>query len=243
MGPDAVRLKQLRFARSWASTKLHRVPQKLNKILAVSDFEREILQRQVPAGVTVETLFNPVDPASTERQNPSGSQTYLWIGRMTQEKDGITPAAVCHEKGLSLTFVGDGPLRADIQRANPEAKFLGWLGPAAVKQEQCKARALLMTSKWHETASLVVLECLAAGIPCVVPTTSAATNWIENGVNGLTFEAGNASSLGEALEKLKDNATVEAMSKQAFEKYWQAPFTEERYQTDLLRHYQEALEQ
>ncbi len=243
MGADAMRLKQLRFARSWASTKLHRVPQRLNKILAVSDFEREILQRQVPAGVKVESLFNPVDPASMVRQNPSQSQTYLWIGRMTQEKDGVTPATVCRDMDLPLTFVGEGPLQGEIQQANPDATFLGWLSPSAVKEQQCKARALLMTSKWHETASLVVLESLAAGIPCVVPTTSAATNWIEDGVNGLTFEAGNASSLASALAKLKDDATVETMSKRAFEMYWQAPFTVERYQNDLMRHYEGALNQ
>ena len=100
-----------------------------------------------------------------------------------------------------------------------------------------------MTSKWQETASLVVLESLAAGIPCVVPTTSAATNWVEDGVNGLLFEAGNAASLASALAKLKDDATVEAMSQRAFEMYWRAPFTEERYQNDLLRHYQEAQDQ
>jgi glycosyltransferase involved in cell wall biosynthesis len=243
MGPDAKRLKQLRFARSWASTKLHRVPQKLNQILAVSDFERDILQHQFGAGVKVQTLFNPVDPASTTKQNPSKSADYLWIGRMTLEKDGITPAKVCKDLGLPLTFVGDGPLRTEITAANPDATFLGWLPPDQVKVEQCKARALILSSKWHETASLVVLECLAAGIPCVIPDTSAATNWIEDGVNGLYFEAGNAASLATALSKLQDDTFVDELSAIAFDRYWKSPFTDERYKTDLLRFYAEALTQ
>ena len=241
MGANAVRLKQLRFARTWANSKLHRIPQKLDKILAVSDFERQILQSQLPEGVKVEILSNPVDPAATTRQNPSGSKGFLWIGRMTQEKDGITPARICGELGLPITFVGDGPQRAEIAVANPKAKLLGWLSSEAVKPIQCGVRALILSSKWYETASLVVLECLAAGIPCIVPDTSAATNWIEDGINGLTFQVGNPESLAAAIQKLSDDALVEKLSLGAFERYWKAPFTVERYTNDLLRIYDEAL--
>jgi glycosyltransferase involved in cell wall biosynthesis len=241
MGQDAKRLKQLRFARSWASSKIHHVPAKLDKILAVSDFERDILQRQLGRGISVKTLCNPVDPASEARQNPASSSEYLWIGRMTLEKDGITPAQVCKDLGLNLTFVGDGPLRSDIEAANPDANFLGWLSPEQVKVVQRRARALILSSKWHETASLVVLECLAAGIPCVIPSTSAATNWIDDGVNGLYFEAGNQDSLTTALRKLESDDFVEAMSKQAFDRYWKSPFTLERYKAELFRLYEEAL--
>ena len=241
MGADALRLKQLRFARTWANTKLHRVPQKLDKVLAVSDFEREILQGQLPDRVRVETLFNPVDPASTARQNPSAAMDFLWIGRMTREKDGVTPARICSELDVPITFVGDGPQRAEIESVNPNAKFLGWISSESVKSVQCGARALILSSKWYETASLVVLECLAAGIPCIVPDTSAATNWIEDGINGLTFQVGHPESLAAAIRKLSDDALVEKLSVGAFEKYWKAPFSIERYTTDLLRYYDEAL--
>ncbi len=241
MGPDAKRLKQLRFARTWANHKLHHTPHKLDKVLAVSNHERNILQSHFGTTVNVETLFNPVNPAATERQIPANSNSYLWIGRMTEEKDGITPAKVCHDLGHQLTFVGDGPTRTEIMKANPTAKFLGWVSSDEVKNEQCKARALILSSRWHETASLVVLECLAAGIPCVIPNTSAATNWIEDGVNGLFFDAGNEKSLAQALNKLESDKFVQQLSRNAFERYWNAPFTLDRYKADLFAHYQEAL--
>ncbi len=241
MGPEAMRLKQLRFARSWASTKLHHVPEKLDKILAVSDFEREILQKHFGAKAKVDTLLNPVDHAASEIQSPAASQTYLWIGRMTLEKDGITPAQVCRDLNLPLCFVGDGPLRKTIEEANPNASFLGWLEPEAVKKEQRNARAMILSSKWHETASLVVLECLAAGIPCVVPDTSAAISWIDDGVNGLYFKAGDHESLSKALTRLQDDSFVEQLSQNAFQRYWNAPFTMERYTHDLMTNYHEVL--
>lgn len=241
MGPEAVRLKQLRFSRSWSSNFLHRVPQKLDMILAVSEFERDILQRQLGSKLLVQTLFNPVDPASNTKQSPSMSKKYLWIGRMTLEKDGATPAKVCHDLGLPLTFVGDGPLKSELEVANPSANFLGWLPSEKVKEEQKNARALILSSKWHETASLVVLECLAAGIPCIVPSSSAATDWVTNGENGLYFEAGNEASLASALQQLEDDSLTEAMSKNAFERYWKSPFTLDRYKSDLFAYYSEAL--
>lgn len=242
MGVEATRLKQLRFARNWASHFLHHVPQKLDKILAVSDFEREILQSHFGTKVQVGTLLNPVDPASETRQNPKASKTYLWIGRMTAEKDGVTPAKTCKELGLAITFVGDGPLRKDIESANPDAAFLGWKGPEEVKAAQRSARAMILSSKWHETASLVVLECLAAGIPCVVPDTSAAISWIEDGVNGLYFRCGDQESLAKALGRLQDDGFVEELSVNAFDRYWASPFTSERYRTDLLKVYDEVLQ-
>jgi len=239
MGEKAGRLKQLRFARNWASHVLHHVPQKLDRILAVSDFERDILQQHFGTKATVGTLLNPVDPASTVRQDPKASKNYLWIGRMTAEKDGVTPAATCKTLGLPITFVGDGPLRSEIEAANPDATFLGWLSQEGVKQAQCSARAMILSSKWHETASLVVLECLAAGVPCVVPDTSAAISWIDDGVNGLYFQAGNQESLAKALTRLQDDEFVAQLSQNAFDRYWASPFTAERYRVDLLNVYSE----
>ena len=241
MGADAVRLKQLRFSRAWANEKLYRVPQKLDKILAVSEFERAILQKHFGSKATIETLCNPVDPAATVRQSPFRSQDFLWVGRMTLEKDATTPARVCHGLGVPLTIVGDGPLQSEVSAANPDAKFLGWLPPQGVKEIQCRARALIMSSKCYETASLVVLECLAAGIPCVVPSMSAATSWIDDGVTGLLFEIGNEASLREALVRLSDDEFVERLSVNAFEKYWRSPFTLDHYNGELMRYYSEAL--
>lgn len=237
MGEKASRLKQLRFARAWTSMFWHHVPQKLDAILAVSDFEREILQRHLGNKAKVQTLLNPVEPASDIRQAPQQSHHYLWIGRMTAEKDAITPAATCRDLDLPITFVGDGPLRKEVEAANPNATFVGWKSPDDVKQYQREARAMILSSKWHETAGLVVLESLAAGIPCVVPDTSAATSWVLDGVNGLYFKAGDQASLGAALAKLGDDAMVERLGRAAFEKYWESPYTMERYRNDLLAVY------
>ncbi|MBS1703241.1 MAG: glycosyltransferase family 4 protein [Armatimonadetes bacterium] len=243
MGGPANRLKQLRFARNWASHKLHHVPQKLDRLLAVSEYEKSILAKQLGPKVRLGLLNNPVDPASDSRQNPAASKNHIWIGRMTDEKDGLTPAQACADLNLPITFVGDGPNRHEIESANPKAVIAGWQEPEQVKDFQRKARVMILASRCYETASLVVLECLAAGIPCIVPEVSAATSWVEDGFNGLYFKAGDKDSLKAALTKLQDDDLVETMSQHAFDRYWSAPFTIGRYRNELLQIYSEALSQ
>ena len=240
MGPDAVRLKQLRYARAWGLRRSANRFHAIRRILAVSDHQRNILARSIAGRIDV--LNNPVNPASSECQRPEDSHHYLWIGRMTAEKDPVTPANACHMTDKQITFVGDGPLETKVRAACPSALFRGWLGPEDVQREQCQTRALILSSRCYETASLVVLECLAAGIPCVVPDISAATSWVEDGVNGVYFKAGDIASLTDALKRLDSDEEVARMGRNAFTRYWKNPFTLERYRDELLAIYEGVLD-
>ena len=241
MGEPAQRVKTLRFGRSWASEKVFHIPQHLDKALCVSDFQRSIMEHHFGSSVHFETLCSPVYPASEVRQSPELASDFLWIGRITAEKDAVTPASVCFEIGAPLTIVGDGPQIDEVRAANPGATYLGWLPPEEVRSAQCGARALILSSKCYETASLVVLECLAAGIPCIVPSISAATSWVKDGVNGLIYDVNDRSTLANAIRRLGNDKEVARLGTNAFERYWQNPFTEERHRDELLNHYAEVL--
>jgi glycosyltransferase involved in cell wall biosynthesis len=241
MGESGQRVKMLRFGRSWASEKLFRVPQHLDRALCVSDFQRSVMQKHFGASIQLKTLCSPVYPASTELQAPAKASDFLWIGRMTAEKDAVTPARVCHSLGARLTIMGDGPQLDEVRAANPDATHFGWSTPNQVREAQCRARALILSSKCYETASLVVLECLAAGIPCIVPSISAATSWVEHDVNGLIYNVDDERSLAEAIRRMQDDGVVFRLGAAAFERYWQNPFTEERHRDELLGHYAEVL--
>ena len=94
-----------------------------------------------------------------------------------------------------------------------------------------------MSSAWYETASLVVLECLAAGIPCIIGNRSAATSWLADDENGITFDNGSVKSLAEALKKTKDDAAIARMSENAYTRYWKDPCSPENYIRDLMEVY------
>ncbi|OWU65765.1 MAG: glycosyl transferase family 1, partial [Armatimonadetes bacterium Cent15-Ar3] len=155
----------------------------------------------------------------------------------TAEKNADVALQAASEAGITLTVVGDGPLRQSLQSAYPSHHFLGWKSPEQVTELQQSARCLVMSSGWYETASMVVLESLAAGIPCIIGNRSAATSWLTNNENGLTFENGSVESLKQALEKTKSDELVSSLSQNAFTRYWENPCSRENYFRDLLEVY------
>lgn len=239
MGTAAKRLKILRFARTWYSVRIQKVLDKIDQLIMVSPFQKEMMAPWV--GNRSIFISNPIVPSSKVQQQPWESYMYLWIGRLTAEKDPFTPLEACKRLGLKLLIVGDGPLRSEVEQRYPEAQILGWKAPSEVQQLQCQSRALILSSLWTETASLVVLECMAAGIPSIVPTQTAATSWGEDGKTRIDFEGGNVESLMQALTMMQDNATVQQLSANAFDAFAKEKYSEADHLARLEELYSELI--
>jgi glycosyltransferase involved in cell wall biosynthesis len=239
LGDDAVRIKAVRFSRLWALHKLHRADKRVAGLICVSNFAANIIRKCVPPATKIVVVKNPVNPASTEKQQPSSAACYSWIARMTDEKAPKIAAQAAERAGVRMTFAGTGPSLDSLRQAYPDMEYLGWLDGSATSKLQRNSRALIMTSAWYETASLVVLETLAAGVPVVIPNRTAATDWVTDGQNGLIFESGNAESLADKIDMLKDDSLVERLGAAAFERYWSAPFTSESHGESLVAAYEQ----
>lgn len=237
MGEQGNRLKHFRFLRTLSKHSVDRTFKQLKSIIAVSEFQKSIFSKVSPTLPEIIVVHNPVTPASHEQCSPELSNEFVWIGRMTDEKDPEIALIAAELANAKLNFVGDGPLSEKLRNASSSALFVGWKTPSEVCEIQKKSRALLMTSKCLETASLVVLECLAAGIPCIVPEKSAATSWVINGFNGLYFESGNAESLAKVISLMMDDNLCQQLGDNAYQSYWSKPFSEDSYIANLLEVY------
>jgi glycosyltransferase involved in cell wall biosynthesis len=237
MGEQGNRLKHFRFLRTLSKHSVDRTFKQLKSIIAVSEFQKSIFSKVSPTLPEITVVHNPVTPASHEQCSPELSNEFVWIGRMTDEKDPEIALIAAELANAKLNFVGDGPLSEKLRNASSSALFVGWKTPSEVCEIQKKSRALLMTSKCLETASLVVLECLAAGIPCIVPEKSAATSWVINGFNGLYFESGNAESLAKVISLMMDDNLCQQLGDNAYQSYWNKPFSEDSYIANLLEVY------
>jgi glycosyltransferase involved in cell wall biosynthesis len=81
-----------------------------------------------------------------------------------------------------------------------------------------KCRALIFPSIWYEGFPLTVLEAFSTGTPVISSELGAMAEIIQNGVNGLLFEAGNEDALikkiidiqlgPELAKRLADNARL-----------------------------------
>jgi glycogen synthase len=70
--------------------------------------------------------------------------------------------------------------------------------------------ALLFTSEWAEPFALTPLEAMASGLPVIGTTTGGSGELLRDGVNSLTYTAGNAEELAERILELDRNNLLRA---------------------------------
>lgn len=104
------------------------------------------------------TLFHPRNTAPLPYPRP----IFLSVGRLAVEKN--LPAFLALDLPGSKLVVGDGPARAALMRAYPEAHFLGAIEGAALARLYASADVFVFPSR-TDTFGLVLLEALASGLP------------------------------------------------------------------------------
>lgn len=226
---DALTLKRLRAFRTLGQRTVLGIDRRLKDLAAVSNFAGDIVKPYLRPETRVHLVRNPVDLPKAPAASPARAKSYLWAGRMTEEKDPLTPARAAAHARAPIRMAGTGPLEEETFALNPAAERLGWLAPAAVGSLYETTRALLLTSTCYETASLVVLDAMSRGVPVVSPRLSAATEWFDDGVEGLVFDGGDAESLAAVLARLGDDALVARLGRAAYERFWSDPPTLESH--------------
>jgi glycosyltransferase involved in cell wall biosynthesis len=102
-------------------------------------------------------LFHP-RRRSSNRPGP----VFLYVGRIAVEKN--LDAFLSLDLPGSKVLVGDGPARRDLERAYPQARFLGPLTGEALAQVYASADVFVFPSL-TDTFGIVLLEALASGLP------------------------------------------------------------------------------
>ncbi len=136
----------------------------------------------------------------------------LFVGRLVPEKG---PAVLLQALArtapgrVQARIVGDGPLRADLQRdverlgLGDRVQLVGPLGQDVLPQQYAWADVFVLPS-FAEGLPVVLMEAMAAG--CTVLTTPIAgiPELVESGVTGVLVTPGRADLLADALERLAD---------------------------------------
>lgn len=198
-------------------------------VITISRLQRAVLAPYLPAGTRYYEVANPVDAQPLGRKPAGGLGDAVFVGRVSPEKGADVFAKAARIAGQRAVFVGDGPQRAELEASYPEARFLGWKDPDAVKAILRAARALVFPSVWYEGQPLTVLEALAAGTPVIVSDLCAGREAVEDGVDGLWFASGKPDSLAAALARIADDATARRMADAAYDRFWAAPLTLDRH--------------
>jgi glycosyltransferase involved in cell wall biosynthesis len=110
---------------------------------------------------------------------------------------------------MRAVFVGDGQEANAIRAACPGAEITGWLDSEGVQARLSRARALVFPSLWYEAQGLAAIEALVRGIPVVCGSWCAASEVVEDGVNGVLYDTPDAGALAVALKRVSTLPVVD----------------------------------
>lgn len=156
------------------------------QIACASHYAAEEFRR---IGVSVERipLGVDLDAFAPRPHQPASPPVVAWVGRLSDEKRPDLAVAtlrtlVRHRPDVRLHIVGDGPLRARVERRAQglPVTFAGHVPRRDVAKALGAASVLLSTCP-VESFGLGVLEAMASGTPAVVPSTGGARELLAPG--------------------------------------------------------------
>ncbi|MCB2008237.1 MAG: glycosyltransferase family 4 protein [Rhodoferax sp.] len=103
------------------------------------------------------------------------------------------------------------------------------------------ARALVLPSLWFETFGLVGAEAMSHGIPVIGSRLGSVADLIEEGVDGLLFEAGDAQALARQVRLLWDDPSLAARMGQAARAKALSHWAPQRHAEQVLQVYETLL--
>lgn len=147
--------------------------------------------------------FNPDHRSAALRQSlaPNGEVIVGYIGRLAREKQVDLMAPIASIPGVKLVLVGDGPMRASLERLMPNAVFAGFKSGHELS-EYFASLDVFVHAGTDETFCQAVQEALASGVPVVAPASGGPLDLVQHGVNGYLWTETARGSLLRAVEEL-----------------------------------------
>jgi len=109
-----------------------------------------------------------------------------------------------------LWVVGKGPLEK-LLKGKPGVKNLGYLDPVSCTEVMSQAGALVIPSRYDHWG-VVIHEAVTAGLPVIASyECGASAELVQNGLNGLKFQAYKGDELKRALLYVADNDRAKKM--------------------------------
>jgi glycosyltransferase involved in cell wall biosynthesis len=180
----------------------------------------KLIEGGLPAAkIVVKPNYHEPDPGLRVASDGSA----LYVGRLAPEKGVRTLLAAWQmlDRPPRLRVVGDGPLREELEETVARRSSGGGMELLGTRPHHeviklLKAAALLiLPSEWYEAFPHVILEAFACGAPIVASRIGTLPDVIEDGVNGVLFEPGQAADLAAKVKWIvshPDDARRMAMS-------------------------------
>jgi colanic acid/amylovoran biosynthesis glycosyltransferase len=153
--------------------------------------------------------------ASTSRRDLNAPFTLLCVGRLTPAKGqrlllNLAQRLKQEARPFKLVLVGTGPDEAGLKATTQQHQlenhvlFTGAQTPDQVRDWYQQADAFVLPS-FSEGIPVVLMEAMAAGLPCITTRITGIPELIENGVDGLLVAPADEDGLYSATHILMDD--------------------------------------
>jgi glycosyltransferase involved in cell wall biosynthesis len=201
--------------RTVAAFNLRGILRAASRTICVSNTEREQLaavvsEKAMRRTVVVHNGARPADESiGADRARvrrglglDQGEPVGIWVGSLDERRDPLAVVRAAERTSTTVLFVGEGPLRADVERAaSARARVLGQRED--VPQLLAAADFFVLMSQ-REGFSFALLEAMAQGLPAIVA--AVAENVEAVGDSGIAVPYGDEEAIAVAIRRLVDNA-------------------------------------
>ncbi|MCW2992389.1 MAG: glycosyltransferase family 4 protein [Solirubrobacterales bacterium] len=192
-------------------------------VLCISDYARGQVLAHAPADAAPRihvARYGAPSPIARGARPEGGPLRILNVGRLAAVKGHevlleALAAAVAAGADATLDVVGDGPLRADLERRTRElglgdrVRWHGALGSDALLEHWATADVFCLPS-FAEGLPVVLLEAMAAGLPVVATAITGVPEAVRHDREGLLVAPARPDLIAEALVRLAGDPALRA---------------------------------
>lgn len=186
--------------------------------------------------------FSPIKRNESLRQEILGARTDRkivgYVGRLANEKKVDDLAILDQREDLQLVIIGDGPARSKLERALPNARFVGYQSGEELARYYASLDIFVHTGK-HETFCQSIQEALASGVPVIAPYFGGPRDLVNHGVTGYLIDTADGQSLSESVNSILKEIDSGLMQIQARESVIKRTWP--LVHAQLINHYYEVI--
>lgn len=189
----------------FSSTK-KKYSENVRAVVGISQF---VLDRHTKAGyfsksAIRQVIYNPLESAGLVSDRKPGPIRFGYVGSLSPHKGAELMLSAFQEMpDVPLAVYGHGFIPAydaEIKRkyALPNIHFMGRDAPGNI---YANMDVLIVPSLWDEPFGRVVIEANSYGVPVIASRVGGIPEIVQDGINGILYEANSAGSLKEAINR------------------------------------------
>lgn len=190
---------------------------KCDMALVLSPSIKRKVEEYIGTNHRVEVLFNPCPTIESITPFEKREKEILFAGTLNSNKGyadlirGFAKIAKKHPE-WKVVFAGNGQVEQAKDLAQKlgvenQCQFLGWVN-GEQKDTAFRRASVLCLASYQEGFPMAVLDAWAYGVPVVSTPAGGLIDIIQEGKNGLLFEAGNTDQMAEKFDRIISDDTL-----------------------------------